>query len=299
MQKSWAFLLLSLLLALGCRERPADREAAGDRRRTARLEKDHMVEKQTIPLTRQQSLYVDLECTAGRLELVPADSGVLAELEFAFAREQLRPTVDFDSSEVEARLQIRSPRLHRDQGDIDRLRDNHWRLKLSRQIPLTFDIEGGAFDASFDFSGMKVAGLNLDVGAGELDIAFREPNTESPNLRINSGAAAVEARGLCYANFRRLVFNGGAGKTDLIFDGSYSGEGEVDLNFGVGVNTVLLNRELGVRLRKEGSFLAPISLRAFNKRGDTYYSENFEKAAAKLFFDIKMGVGHTSIRWIE
>lgn len=299
MLKSSVFLLLGVMLALGCRERPADRENSGDRRRAARMEKDYLVEKQTIPLTVQKSLRLELECTAGRLELAPMTSGALAELDLAFAREELRPTVEFDSTEAEATLRVRSPRQHTDNIDFDRLRENNWRLKLSPQIPITFDIEGGAFDALLDFSGLKVADLKLDVGAGELDLEFSGPNTESPDLRINSGAASVDARGLCFANFRRFVFNGGAGKSELEFDGSYAGEGEVELNFGVGVNTVLLNRELGVRIRKEGSFLAPMSLRDFVKQGDTYYSENYENAAAKLHFDIKMGVGHTSIRWIK
>lgn len=301
MRKS-CVLLLSALLIIACRERPADRERETDRRRESRARRaasEDLVIRQTIVLTNQTELRLDLEYAAGRLDVEPAPSGVLAEWDLTFSSEEHRPTIDFDSTSTSPTLWIHSPKRRNENVDLDRLRDNHWRLKLSPQIPITFDIEGGAFDAVLDFSSLKVADLNLDVGAGELDIEFREPNSETPDLRINSGAASVEARGLCYANFRSFIFNGGAGKSDLSFDGDYQGAGEVEMNFGVGVNSVALNRALGVRIRKEGSFLAPISLRDFVKQGDTYYSENYDTAPNKLDFYIKMGVGHTSIRWIK
>lgn len=295
-------VLLSALLVVACRERPADRDRDADRRRESRASRaasENLVIRQTIALTNQTGLRLDLEYAAGRLDVEPASSGTLAELDLIYSSEEHRPTIDFDSASTSPTLWIHSPKRRHDNVDLDRLRDNHWRLKLSPQIPITFDIEGGAFDAVLDFSGLKVADLNLDVGAGELDIAFSEPNSETPDLRINSGAASVEARGLCYANFRSFIFNGGAGRSNLSFDGDYEGEGEVEMNFGVGVNSVELNRALGVRIRKEGSFLAPISLRDFVKQGDTYYSEDYETAKGKLDFFIKMGVGHTSIRWIK
>lgn len=295
-------VLLSALLVVACRERPADRDREADRRRESRASRaasEELVIRQTIGLTNQTALRLDLEYAAGRLDVEPASDGVLAELDLRFSSEEHRPTIDFDSTSTSPTLWIHSPKRRNDNVDLDRLRDNHWRLKLSPQIPITFDIEGGAFDALLVFSGLKVANLNLDVGAGELDIEFREPNPETPNLRINSGAASIDARGLCYANFRSFIFNGGAGKSDLSFDGDYQGEGEVEMNFGVGVNSVALSRALGVRVRKEGSFLSPISLRDFVKQGDTYYSENYDTAQSKLDFYIKMGVGHTSIRWIK
>jgi hypothetical protein len=59
----------------------------------------------------------------------------------------------------------------------------------------------------FDFTGLKAADLNINVGAGELRLDFREPNAEQADIRINSGAATTTATGLCNANFRRLDFD--------------------------------------------------------------------------------------------
>jgi hypothetical protein len=179
------------------------------------------------------------------------------------------------------------------------MRENDWRLKLSPKIPIEFRIDGGALDAKLELSGLKVADLNINVGAGEFDLDFGEPNSERPDIRINSGAAETKARGLCNANFRRLDFNGGVGASRLYFDGDWKSEARVDMNLGVGKNEILLARHLGAKVNAPSSFLSPISLHGFEKRGGLHYSENYDQAAGHLDFDIKMGVGHTEIDWIE
>jgi hypothetical protein len=158
---------------------------------------------------------------------------------------------------------------------------------------------GGALEGDFDFTGLKVADLDVNVGAGELHLAFREPNSERPDIRINSGAAETKAKGLCNANFRRIEFNGGVGASNLSFDGEWKSEARVDMNLGVGKNTILLARHIGAKVHPAGSFLSPISLHGFDKRDGMRYSENYDQATGHLDFDIKMGVGHTSIDWIE
>jgi len=179
------------------------------------------------------------------------------------------------------------------------LRANRWRVKVSRQVALECEIDAGAVDAWLDFSGLKLEDLNVNVGAGEMALEFRERNPAKPRIRLNAGAATVTASGLCNANFETFKFNGGAGKSELFFDGDYEGEGRVELKFGVGLNTIRLAQNLGVKIRKSGSFLAPMSLRGFDKEGNYYFSPNYERATSRLDFEIEMGVGHTSIRWIE
>jgi len=37
----------------------------------------------------------------------------------------------------------------------------------------------------------------------------------------------------------------------------------------------------------------------FDKEGDLYYSKNYEQASGRLDFDIEMGVGHTTVKWLD
>jgi hypothetical protein len=296
---SIAFVLCAILLT-SCGERPSERRARSFAEHDRRDAKgDELSETRQIQLTNQTSLRLDIEYNGGYLTIERDDAGLLADIRLDFDREENRPYIDFDSSSASPTLRIRSPRQREHNISFDKFRDNDWRLKLSPKIPIDFRIDGGAIDGKFDFTGLKMADLDLNVGAGELRLDFREPNAEQPDIRINSGAAAAKATGLCNANFRRLDFNGGIGASDLSFDGEWKSEARVDMNLGVGKNEIFLARHVGAKVRPAGSFLSPIRLRGFAKRGGLHYSENYDQAAGHLDFDIKMGVGHTEIDWIE
>ncbi|MGH7599008.1 MAG: toast rack family protein [bacterium] len=291
-------LILCAPLLLGCDERPSERRALREERESRRRE-GALAETRQIQLGNATSLRLDIEYNGGNLTIERETTGLLADVNLQFDREENRPYIDFDSSSSSPTLRIRSPRQRDGDLSLDKFRDNDWRIKLSPQIPIDFRIDAGAIDGQFDLTALKVADLNFNVGAGELNLEFMEPNSERPSLSINSGAAEMRAKGLCNANFRRLDFNGGVGTSRLSFDGDWKGDGRVDMNLGVGKNTILLARHIGAKVHPSGSFLSPISLHGFQKRGGMHYSENYDEATGRLDFDIKMGVGHTSIDWIE
>ncbi len=298
----WLAMSACLLVFMNCRERPQEsRETSAPRRehRERHAAVSALNETRQIPFSGQTALVLEVEYTGGYLDLEADTSGALADLLLDYDNEELRPEISFDSSSDTPVLKIRSPHDRRENMSLDDLRNNRWKIKVSRQVLLTCEIEAGAVDAWLNFSGLQLEGLDLNVGAGEMELEFRERNPAKPRMRLNAGAAAVTASGLCNANFESFKFNGGAGKSELFFDGDYEGEGRVELKFGVGLNTVRLAKNLGARIRKSGSFLAPMSIRGFDKDGDYYYSPNYERAANRLDFEIEMGVGHTSIKWIE
>lgn len=291
-------LVLCALVLAGCDERPSERRALREER-DRRESKGDLVETRQIQLGNAASLRLDIEYNGGYLTIERETTGLLADLKLEFDREENRPYIDYDSSSSAPTLRIRSPRQRDGDLTFKRFRDNDWRIKLSPQIPIDFRIDAGAIDGQFDMTALKVADLNLNVGAGELNLEFLEPNSERPSLSINSGAAEMKAKGLCNANFRRLDFNGGVGTSRLSFDGEWKNDGRVDMNLGVGKNTILLARHLGAKVHPSGSFLSPISLHGFRKRGGVHYSENYDEATGRLDFDIKMGVGHTSVNWLD
>jgi hypothetical protein len=295
---SISFILCSLLAA-SCNDRPSENRSRNFAEKEQRSRQGELSESRQIQFDNQSSLRLDIEYNGGYLTIERDDAGLLAEIKLEFDREENRPDIDFDSSSAAPTLRIRSPRRHDHSISFDKFRDNDWRLKLSPKIPIDFRIDAGAIDGKLDLTGLRVAELTLNVGAGELDLDFRAPNSERPDLRINSGAAETEAAGLCNANFRRLDFNGGVGASKLFFDGEWKNDARVDMNLGVGKNVILLARHIGAKVNAPSSFLSPIRLHGFDKRGRVHYSENYDQASGHLDFDIKMGVGHTSIDWIE
>ena len=302
-RKSCWLVLVALLPALwSCRERPREPQTQSEQRRGHRerhASASNLQLAQQITFAGQTALLLDIEYTGGYLDFEADTSGALASLELTYDNAHLCPEITFDSTSATPVLKIRTPHDRRENLSLDDLRSNRWRIKVSRKVALECEIEAGAVDAWLDFSGLQLEDLNINVGAGEMELEFREHNTAKPRIRLNAGAATVTASGLCNANFETFRFNGGVGKSELFFDGDYQGEGRVELKFGVGLNTIRLAQDLGVKIRKSGSFLAPISLRGFDKEGSYYFSPNYERATNRLDFEIEMGVGHTSIKWME
>ena len=292
--------LLCLLFFTNCDERPSERRSSRSFSENERRgDSSALSEHRQLPLTHQTSLRLEVEYNGGYLSIERDDSGLLADLKIDFDREENRPYIDFDSTASAPTLRLRSPRRHGINLSFNHVRENDWRIKLSPKIPIAFHLDGGALDGKLDFSGLKVADLKINAGAGEFDLEFREPNSENPDIRINSGAAETTARGLCNANFRRIDFNGGVGASRLSFDGEWKNDARVAMHLGVGKNEILLARHIGAKVHAPSNFLSPIRLRGFNKRGGLHYSENYDQATGHLDFDIKMGVGHTEIEWIE
>jgi len=295
--------LLCVLLGLGCEKRA--REESGYSASPPREKKEPksspgaLVETRQLKLENQSTLELKLEFAGGYLEFEPDTTGLLADLRFEFEHEDNRPEIIYDSTSSRPMLKIRSDERHHENVSLDEWRGMRWQLKISPRVALDFRLEAGAINGWFDFSGLKVENIKLEVGAGELDLAFNKPNPVQPRISISAGAAATTASGLCNANFSTLEFHSGAGKSDLTFDGVYQSTGEVDLKYGVGLNTIFLAKDLGVRVRKSGSFLAPVSLHGFAKEGEIYYSKNYEQARGRLDFNIEMGVGHTTVKWLD
>jgi len=68
-----------------------------------------------------------------------------------------------------------------------------WDLALTDTIPLEVDFETGASDARIDLSGLRVTGVSLKTGASSTTIVLPAKPVGTCPVRIEGGAASVEA----------------------------------------------------------------------------------------------------------
>lgn len=209
--------------------------------------------------------------------------------------------IDYDKigDKGELYLDSKSKLRHLD-FDLD---DNYWHLGFSDKIPISFEIDVGACKGEFDFTGLRIDNLDLDLGASSTEIIFREPNPERiSRFKIDVGASKLKIKGLGNANFDKLSFDGGVGDFTLDFSGELKHKAYVDIDVGLGSLTVLLPEDIGVRIKKEGSFLSSFSI-AENEfqevESDVYESENFGKTEGELILDIEIGLGSVEIEYID
>jgi hypothetical protein len=156
------------------------------------------------------------------------------------------------------------------------------RLALSRSVPLDLDLQLGATKAMLDLGGLELQRLKLESGASETVLDFSSPNVARMDLLdVDVGAATFEARNLGNANASSIRVHGGVGSVDLDFGGQWTQDANVEVELALGKLSMHVPREVGVRVEVE-KFLASFDQQGLQKRGDAYYTDNWDNAKYRI-----------------
>lgn len=259
-------------------------------------EKEH----REIELGGAKEVQVRIRFGAGTLKIERAESDGLLDADFEYTEEDVEPEISYEvDEEGVGRLLLK---LARDKEDGFEWRDyeNEWTLRFTRKVPLSFEIDMGANNATLDFTGLRVRGLDLDLGASETVLLFGEPNKEAlRDLDISVGAAKFRARSLGNANFEEMSFSGGVGVYTLDFRGDQRHRADADISLGLGHLTILVPKKVGCRVISSESFLTLISADGFEKEGRVRVNEAYGQTEVELLIDIEAGLGNINIESVE
>ena len=179
-------------------------------------------------------------------------------------------------------------------------RSEEWYVKLTDAVPLSIEAELGAGKSDFDFSGLNINELSISTGASSSKLNFDEKNKgEIDDLQIKTGVSKFSAENLNNANFRKMSFEGGVGSYYLNFSGALDRTVDVDVNVGLGAVTLVIPRNVGVKIRYEDSWLSNFTIdddEFVRKKKGVYESENWEDARGRMNIFIESGLGSVKIR---
>ncbi len=114
-------------------------------------------------------------------------------------------------------------------------------------------------------------------------------------LTVNSGFGATEID-LSRLTITELTVNTGVGRTVLTVPAT--GHLSVNIDAGVGELVLRIPEGMGARIDASGG-LAPISASpAFVRRGDLYYTQDFDTAENRLDLEIDLGIGSLRLEYI-
>lgn len=225
---------------------------------------------------------VRVQYGAGRIDVGATNAPVLYTMTLRYDESTTTPVHRYDADAHALTLGIEggdSPRFSRNMGDRSK---GEMRLSLSRAVPIDLGLELGATKASLDLGGLNLLGLRLDSGASETVLDFSTPNlARMRSIEVDVGAASFEARNLGNANASLVRVEGGVGSVDLDFGGQWSQDMAVEADLALGKLTLHVPRDIGVRVEVE-RFLASFDQQGLVKRGDAYYSENWDRAKYHL-----------------
>jgi len=246
-------------------------------------------------VTDEEELDVEVHYGAGRFDVRAAEPGVLYQAELRYDEERFRPVTDYRAGSLEVGTETVDDGIHLGRGRSS----GSLSLALARDLPMHLELRFGAVRADLDLGGLALTDLRLSTGASESRLEVSEPNpVEMRRARLEIGAAEFTTRHLGNLNAERIEVDAGVGEVVLDLTGEWRREGEVEVDMGLGSLEIRLPEGLGVMLTKD-SFLTSLDSQGMIKRGDAYYSEDWETADRRVTVDVDAALGSIRVVWVR
>ncbi len=244
-------------------------------------------------LAGEDGVKVEVQFGAGRLELEPAESGTLYRSSMRYDAELFQPIQEYRSGVLRLGIDGLKEGIKRDIREGGRLA-----VALTPDVPLDLDLKFGAVEAELELGGMRLRNVAIKTGASDSRVQFSKPNPiRLERLSIDVGAAELRVTGLANANVDTLSVKGGVGDLRLDFTGRWQGDTAAKIELGLGKLRLVLPRDVGVRVTKT-AFLMGFDSQELTKRGNAFYSANWESARRKLTLDISGAFGSIDVEWV-
>lgn len=244
-------------------------------------------------LTGEDRVSVEVVYAAGEFELGAAEPGRLYRMALEYDQEQFEPVTEYGAGKL--RIGIAS----RGRGSVKVNKAGSLNLSLTRDVPLDVRLELGAVKADIDLTGLALTNLEVRTGAAESRIHMDRLNSgEMEQASFKIGAADLEVRGVGNLNAEHIGVEAGIGAVTLYLDGDWARNAHLDIEVGLGALNLKIPEGLGVKLSRT-SFLTSLDTEGLVRRGDAYYSVNWEAAERRVNIDISAALGSVDVSTIR
>lgn len=251
-----------------------------------------------------QTLEADIEYGVGRLDVNPAPTGLLYDIDLRYDARRFEPLRQWTSEAGSARLglELRGDDGSLDLDDYDDVDSDDFgslALALSREVPTRLSLGVMAAEARLELGGIALERFVFRTGASETRMSFDEPNpVRMDRLELAAGAADFEANGLGNARFDEFEFTGAVGDVRLDFRGDWEGDATGEIRMGLGALELTFPRDLAVRIEKRG-FLASFNSAGFDQVDGGWQTPNWDAAATHLTLAVRAGFGDIDVTFVD
>ena len=255
--------------------------------------------RRTVTMSRQveneRSVDVNVQYGAGRFSVGPAEAGVLYHMQLEYDEDVFEPVAEYRGSSLTIGTEGRGRRIRLGRDQMA----SEMELALTRDLAMDLNMDFGAVRADIDLGGIPLTRLEIATGASEtlIDISELNPETMS-RASIDVGAAEFTVRNLGNLNTQLIEIDAGVGDIELGFGGGWRQDARVSVDMGLGSLVLRFPRGLGVQLNKD-TFLTSLDSEGLVKRGDTYYSLDYDESEYQITVDIDAAFGSIRVEWMD
>ena len=225
---------------------------------------------------------IKVQYGAGRVDVRGTDAALLYGMHLRYDEQRAAPLHRYDMEQRSAVLGLEPRSVNSRVSSGPRSESGELRLVLPRIVPLDLDLEFGGTEAMLELGGLALQSVRLECGATDATLGFTVPNrTHMRELNVDLGAASFTALHLGNANADQIRVRGGMGSIDLDFSGTWQRDMTVLTRVAIGKTTLRVPEDVGVRLEIQ-RVAAGFDHEGMVKRGDAWYSRNWETSKRKL-----------------
>ncbi len=255
------------------------------------LGQDPSVMRASRQLGDETALDVNVRYGAGTFTLSAAEAPRLYQVHLRYDEDVFRPVHDFEDGRLVVGIDGNGGRSAFRRGFSESGLD----LTLSDQIPMDLQLEFGAVRADLDLGGLRLRVLELSTGASEAELRVSSANPEPMrSVRLAVGAASLHARELGRLNAEELTLEAGVGDVRLDFAGLRREETRIQAEIGVGNLEIRIPSHAGIRLTRQ-SFLTSLEAPELQRRGDAYFSSNWDASSVRVTIVVQAAFGKVSV----
>ncbi len=241
-----------------------------------------------------QPMRVRVQYRAGRVDVRPTSEPLLYSMHLRYDERRAVPLHHYDAEQHSVALGLESggQSTHAMSGNREA---GELRLALPMNVPLELDLDLGGTQSTFDLGDMSLQSVRLECGATDATLLFSRPNRRRMrDLDINVGAAAFSAVHLGNANADQMRIRGGVGSVDLDFSGVWTHDLAVNARLLMGSLTLRVPADVGLRLEVQ-RFVTGFDHPGLEKRGDAWYTPNYDSAPHKLQIHAEAAIGQIEV----
>ena len=257
--------------------------------------------EKTFQVSAQKPLTVQLEVTAGEIELINGNQATQIRIALEYSKNRYRSTIDMNEKDNHLRVKL----IKRDWHHFHKSDGEHgddWAkatIELPTGVDLFIESRLKAGQANMQLGGLRIKEMEVGEWAGELELDFDSPNLIPMDyLEINPKIGQANLRNLGNARYKEAVINGGIGELTVDFSGAVEADSRAKVDIDIGEATVILPDSIGTRVAIGGglSFLSQKQIEgSFSKRGRFYYSKGYDTQKRRCTFYITPGLGELRV----
>jgi hypothetical protein len=218
---------------------------------------------------------------AGQFALRSTSDPVLYSMSLRYDEERMRPVHEYETADRTLTLGVDGESL-RWTRLVNNRNESEMRLQLSDAVPLDLRLQLGATRARIDAGALTLNSLRVETGAADAVLDFSSANRGRMRvLDLQLGAASFVITNLGNANVERIRVEGGVGSVDLDFGGALTRDVDVEANVALGKLALHLPTDVGLRVDIR-RVLAGFQHPGLVKRGNAFYSENWDSASVRM-----------------